>query len=80
MSNVCFFLPIEYRNDMQITFRSHFEHSGNRILQSFALRTVSLEISEIAQKYLIANVEQSIFVAKFTKIISKCFNDEVNSI
>ena len=34
------FLPIEYRNDMQITFRSHFEHSGNRILQSFALRTV----------------------------------------
>ena len=40
------FLPIEYRNDMQqINFRSHFQHSGNRILQSFTLRTVPLEIS-----------------------------------
>ena len=77
MSNVCFFLPIAYRNDMQITFRSHFEHSGNRILQSFALRTIPLEISEIAKKYLTANVEQSMFVSQFFKIISKCFKDDV---
>ena len=72
------FLPVEYRNDMQqINFRNHFQHSGNRILQSFALRTVSLEISEIVQKYLIANVEQSTFVSQFSKIISKCFKDDV---
>ena len=75
-----FFLPIEYRNDMQqINFRSHFQHSGNRILQSFALRTVPLEISEIAKKYLTANAEQSTctFVSQFSKIISKSFNDVV---
>lgn len=72
------FLPIEYRNDMQqINFRNHFQHSGNRILQSFALRTVPFEISEIAKKYLTANVEQSMFVSQFSKIISKCFNDDV---
>ena len=58
------FFKIEYRNDMQqINFRSHFQHSENRILQSFALRTVSLEICEIARKYLRANVEQSMFVS-----------------
>jgi len=72
------FLPIEYRNDMQqINFRNHFQHSGNRILQSFALRTVPFEISEIAKKYLTANVEQSMFVSQFSKIISKCFKDDV---
>ena len=72
------FLPIEYRNDMQqINFRNHFQHSGNRILQSFALRTVPFEISEIANKYLTANVEQSMFVSQFSKIISKCFKDDV---
>ena len=73
-----FFLPIAYRYDMQkIHFRSHFEHSGNRILQSFALRTILLEISEIAKKYLTANVEQSMFVSQFSKIILKRFNDDV---
>ena len=78
ISNVWFFLSIEYRNDMQqINFRSNFQHSGNRILQSFALRTVPIEISEIAKKYLAANVEQSMFVSQFSKIISKCFNDDV---
>ena len=72
------FLPIEYRNDMQqINFRSNFQLSGNRILQSFALRTIPLEISEIAKKYLIANVEQSMFVSQSSKIISKCFIDDV---
>ena len=40
------YLLIEYRNDMQeINFRKTIEHSGNRILQSLAFRTVSLEIS-----------------------------------
>ena len=44
------FLLVEYRNDMQqINFRNRFQHSGNRILQSFALRTVQFEISEIAK-------------------------------
>ena len=72
------FLPIEYRNDMQqINFRNHFQHSGNRILQSFALRTVPFEISEIAKKYSTVNVEQSTFVSQFSKIISKCFNYDV---
>ena len=81
MSKVCFFLPIEYRNDMQqINFRRHFQHSGNRILQSFALRTVPLEISQIDKKYLTADVEQSTFVSQFSKIISKCFNDDVTSV
>ena len=64
----------------QINFRNHFEHSRNRILQSLALRTVSLEISEIAQKYLIANAEQSTFVSQLPKIISECFNDDVTSV
>ena len=64
----------------QINFIKNFEHSGNRILQSFALRTVSLEIIESAQKYLIANVKLSTFVAKFSKMILKYFNDEVSSV
>ena len=61
----------------QINFRSHYEHSGNGILQLFALRTIPLEIREIAKKYLIANVEQSMFVSQSSKIISKCFIDNV---
>ena len=37
-----------------------------------------LENGEIAKKYLTANVEQSgTFVSQFSKIISKCFNDDV---
>ena len=75
------FLPIEYRNDMQqINFRNHFQHSGNRILQSFALPTVRLEISEIAKKYLTANVEQRTFVSQLSKIISKSFNYDVTDL
>ena len=71
MSNVWGFLPIEYRNDMQqIHFRSNFQNSGNRILQSFDLRTVPFKISEIVKKYLTANVEQSTFMSQFSKIIS----------
>ena len=61
----------------QINFRRNFELSGNKILQSFALRTIPLEISEIAKMYLIANVEQSMFVSQSSKIISKCFIDDV---
>ena len=81
MSNVWVFLSIEYRNDMQkINFRNHFQDSGNMFLQSFALRTVPLEISEIAKKYLTASVEQSTFVSQFSKIISKCFKDDVTSV
>ena len=72
------FSPIENRNEMQqINFISHFQHSRNRILQSFALWTVPFEMSEIAKKYLTANVEQSMFVSQFSKIISKCFKDDV---
>ena len=63
------FLPIEYRNNMQqIQFRSHFEHSEKRILQSFALRTISFEISEIAQKYLIANLNKVHLLHNFLKL------------
>ena len=59
---------------------THVYYTILYMLHYYALRTVSLEINEIAQKYLIANVEQSTFVAQFSKIISKCLTDEVTSV